>query len=69
MTIRDLKLKRYLGDGVYVGYERDSDQVYLWTSNGVMVSVSIALDRDVRVALSKYFVDFVKFRDKPQREI
>jgi hypothetical protein len=66
MNVRDLKLKRYIGDGVYAGYEPDSDNVWLWTSNGVSDSNMIAFEAPVRVAVSTYFRDFIQHRsDQP----
>jgi hypothetical protein len=66
MNMRALKLKRYIGDGVYAGYEPEGDHVWLWTSNGVSDSNMIALEAPVRVALSTYFRDFLLHRrDEP----
>lgn len=62
MNTRDLKLKRYLGDGVYAGYEPNGDFVWLWTSDGVRDGNEIALEAEVRVAVSKFFRDFLAFR-------
>jgi hypothetical protein len=60
MNSRDLKLKRYLGDGVYAGYEPATGCVWLWTSNGVVEHHWIGLERGVRIAVSLYFRDFVE---------
>lgn len=61
MTPRNFKLKRYLGDGVYAGYEPDTDSVWLWTSDGVTAANMIALEPEVRVAVSQYFHDFLEY--------
>jgi hypothetical protein len=61
MTPRNFKLKRYLGDGVYAGFEPDSGQVWLWTSDGRTETNMIALEAEVRVAVSRYFHDFLDY--------
>jgi hypothetical protein len=67
--MRDLKLKRYIGDGVYAGYDPESDHVWLWTSNGVTDSNTIAFEAPVRVAVATYFRDFLLYRrDEPMLE-
>jgi hypothetical protein len=60
MTSRDLKLKRYLGDGVYAGWEPDSAQVMIWTSNGVKESELIAFEGRTLVAFNKYIKDLAR---------
>jgi hypothetical protein len=56
-TSRNFRLKRYLGDGVYAGYEPDSGSMWLWTINGRTEINMIALEPEVRVAVSQYFHD------------
>jgi hypothetical protein len=69
MNMRDLKLKRYIGDGVYAGYDPLCDHVWLWTSDGVTDSNQIAFEAPVRVAVSTYFRDFLLHRrDEPMLE-
>jgi hypothetical protein len=59
-TSRNFRLKRYLGDGVYAGYEPDSAQIWLWTTDGRTETNMIALEADVRVAVSQYFHDLLE---------
>lgn len=55
MTPQDLKLKRYLGDGVYAGY--DGSQIWVWTSNGFRTTNMIALEAEVLRAIGGYLKD------------
>lgn len=50
--MNNAKDKDYLGDGVYVGH--DGYQIWLWTSDGITVSNTIALDPTVYEALVRY---------------
>jgi hypothetical protein len=54
MKSLELKLKRYLGDGVYAGF--DGWQVWLWAHREGQ-DHEIALERETAVALEKYSGD------------
>lgn len=53
-----MKLARYLGDGVYAGF--DGYQVWLWTDRFGVVH-EIALDGSTYSALCKYTTDLADF--------
>ena len=55
MNTLSLKRKRYIGDGVYAGF--DGYQIWLWTSDGVEESAPIALEGPTLLALTKYASD------------
>ena len=58
-----LMLKRYIGDGVYAGF--DGYQIWIWTSNGVEESAPIALEGPTLLSLTKYASDLHEFiKDK-----
>jgi hypothetical protein len=50
----ELKLKRYIGDGVYAGF--DGYQVWLWCDR-YGTEHSIAIDDRTGMSLNKYFND------------
>jgi hypothetical protein len=52
-TIPGLRNERYLGDGVYAGF--DGYHVVLYTSDGVQHGKPIYLDHEVRRHLVRYF--------------
>jgi hypothetical protein len=62
-----LKFKRYLGDGVYVGF--DGHQLWLWTDR-FGVEHEIALDASTYSALHFYWIDLAASiaRKEPERE-
>lgn len=51
----NLPCRRYLGDGVYAGY--DGYHIWLITSDGIKRTNQIALDSHVYSALLKYVQD------------
>lgn len=52
MTSKELTHKKYLGDGVYCGF--DGFQIWLYTSNGLVEENFIALEPDVMASLYRY---------------
>lgn len=52
--MRPLKLKRYLGDGVYAGF--DGYQIWLWAERDGQEH-SIALEAEVMASLAHYVAD------------
>jgi hypothetical protein len=58
-----IKLKRYLCDGVYVGF--DGRQMWLWT-NRSGVEHEIALDAETYVALCKYTTDVANMIERKE---
>jgi hypothetical protein len=52
MLPADLKLKMYLGDGVYVGH--DNYHVWLYTDNGMEITNKIALEPHVLAGFQKW---------------
>ena len=66
MTTR-LPNKRYIGDGVYAGY--DGYQITLETSDGISVTNRIGLESNTLHGLNKY-VDYTqKFYDNNQHQV
>jgi hypothetical protein len=57
MVVNNLKLKRYLGDGVYAGY--DGYQVWIWADRDGQRH-AIALEPKTQVDLNRYFQDLVR---------
>lgn len=57
MTIgpgKDLKLKRYLGDGVYAGF--DGYQIWVWAVRDD-IEHAVALEAETLASLAKYTAD------------
>jgi hypothetical protein len=50
-----LKLKRYLGDGVYAGF--DGYQIWVWTTGLDGVEHAIAFDPGTLASLARYTAD------------
>jgi hypothetical protein len=42
---------KYLGDGVYVSVADDLSTIHVWTSDGILETNRIVLERDVLLAL------------------
>lgn len=54
--VNNLKLKRYLGDGVYAGF--DGYQIWVWTDLGDGHEVhAIAFEAETLASLAKYTAD------------
>jgi hypothetical protein len=58
-----VKLARYLGDGVYIGF--DGHQLWLWTDR-FGVEHEIALDASTYAALCKYSTDLVGMLERKE---
>jgi hypothetical protein len=57
------ELKRYLGDGVYAGF--DGFQIWLWCDR-FGTEHSIALDKDTYIALCKYSTDLADIIERKE---
>ena len=49
-----LKLKRYLGDGVYAGFDRLGPQIWVWTERRGGLENMIAFDAETMAKLAEY---------------
>lgn len=49
--------KQYLGDGVYIYEDKDEDRLVIYTSDGVMDTNIIFLEREVVRSLLDYLLE------------
>jgi hypothetical protein len=53
--MKNLKFKRYIGDGVYAGF--DGYLIWIWVEPAGQPKISIALEAETLASLAKYTAD------------